>query len=143
MYLACCHVGLQSPAVAQEVDDVWRGHRVPLSLSTPGNVQRPSQADRGQRAEEVGEPVGTCPENRPRPGQEPHLHPLESDPRIHHLNHDGLRSYLCCCYLVRGTINPQIFPRNTSTSRHFHLFRIKSVCIVQILDTLILSVRIN
>ncbi|KAK1901013.1 hypothetical protein KUDE01_003985, partial [Dissostichus eleginoides] len=49
---ACCHVGLQSPAVAQEVDDVWRGHRVPLSLSTPGNVQRPSQADRGQRAEE-------------------------------------------------------------------------------------------
>ncbi|KAJ4927539.1 hypothetical protein JOQ06_015266 [Pogonophryne albipinna] len=78
---ACCHVGLQSPAVAQEVDDVWRGHRVPLSLSTPGNVQRPSQADRGQRAEEVGEPVGTCLENRPRPGQEPHLHPLESDPK--------------------------------------------------------------
>ncbi|KAI9546392.1 hypothetical protein NQZ68_027561 [Dissostichus eleginoides] len=62
---SCCHVGLQSPAVAQEVDDVWRGHRVPLSLSTPGNVQRPSQADRGQRAEEVGEPVGTCLENRP------------------------------------------------------------------------------
>lgn len=66
--------GLPSPAVAQEVEDVWRGRRVLLSLSTLGNSQpRPSQRD-GGTAEEW-DPVVTCPEHRPRLGQEPLLSP--------------------------------------------------------------------
>ncbi|CAB1445083.1 unnamed protein product, partial [Pleuronectes platessa] len=67
---------LLSPAVAQEVRDVWRGSRVLLSLSTPGNSRAgpsrvgPGRAEPGRLEPERGSDWGIL-RNMPRAQSRP------------------------------------------------------------------------
>lgn len=157
VYLACCHVEL--PRAAEPSSSSGSGGRVerlecsPVTQHSREQPARPSQADQGQSTAELGDPVATCPEHRPRPGQEPLLSPPslqtsipeDESQKLHRLNYDGLRMrlYHLCCYFccVRKVKLPEV------ATKHCYLFKAPSpvqyhvsVCIVQILDALILSV---
>lgn len=80
VYLACCHVELPwAVEPSGSSGSGGRAERPPCSPVTQHSREQPagpSQADRGQNARQSwGDPVGTCPEQRPRPGQEPLLGP--------------------------------------------------------------------
>lgn len=66
-----------APRAAEHSSSSGSGGRVerpPCSPVTQHSREQPaSQADQGQGTAELGDPVGTCPEHRPRPGPEPLL----------------------------------------------------------------------
>lgn len=146
--------GLPSPAVAQEVEDVWRGRRVLLSLSTPGSSQ-PGRASRTRaRARqrwgipsEHAQSAGLILERRNSSALPPSKPPEDETQKRHCLNCDGsrVRLSLCCCYFccVRQAKLPEEATNESLQGCliQYQLPVFSSVYIVQILNTLILSVQ--